>query len=89
MTDEGGFEWMVVYLDDVIIFAQTAKECWARAVRAMKYLSKWGFMLNVCKCKFVQTTAEVLGFHVANGYYAPGVKVLRKFASRSTPVDFD
>ena len=45
-------------------------------------------MLNVHKCKFVQTTAEVLGFHVADGYYAPGAKVLRKFASRSTPVDF-
>ena len=36
VTDEGGFEWMVVYLDDVIIFAQKAEECWARAVCVMK-----------------------------------------------------
>ena len=36
VTDEEGFKWMVVYLDDVIIFAQTAKECWAGDARAMK-----------------------------------------------------
>ena len=54
----------------------------------MKQLSKRGFMLNAHKYKFVQTTTEVLGFHVADGYYAPGVKVLRKFASRNTSVVF-
>ena len=33
--------------------------------------------------------AEVLGFYVADGFYSPGAKVLRKFASRGVPIDFD
>ena len=28
VTDSNEFQWIVVYLDDVVIFAQSAEECW-------------------------------------------------------------
>ena len=71
-----GIPGVCIYLDDILITADTDEEHMARLELVMKTLEEKGLKLNEKKCKFMQDEIKYLGHRIdANGLHPDGEKI--------------
>ncbi len=78
-----GIKGVLVYIDDIVIFAKTRKEHDETVQKVLDALQAAGFSLNKDKCKFGQTEIKFLGHIVENGQIFPDPEKLE--ATRDFP----
>ena len=59
--------WLVIYMDNVLVFAETLEECQERTKRVLDRMKEEDLHLKLAKCAFDQTEVEYLGLVVRNG----------------------
>ena len=64
MITEG---WLIIYMDDVLVFAETLAECQERTKQVLERMKEEDLHLKLIKCAFDQTEVEYLGLVVRNG----------------------
>jgi hypothetical protein len=64
MIDE---KWIVIYMDDILICANSKEELKQRTRRVLKRLHDKDLFLKLEKCKFAQTEIEFLGLIISEG----------------------
>ena len=62
---------LLVYLDDIIVHAETIEEALNRLVKVLTRLREYGLKLDPKKCKFFQRTVKHLGHIVSEGGVCP------------------
>ena len=58
-------DWAAVYIDDIIIGANTKEELLERTERTLKKLREGGLKAKLSKCEFEQEEVEVLGWIIS------------------------
>ena len=64
MITEG---WLIIYMDDVLVFTETLEECQERTKRVLDRMKEEDLHLKLAKCAFDQTEVEYLGLVVRDG----------------------
>ena len=59
--------WLIIYMDDVLVIAETLEECQRRTKRVLDRMKEEDLHLKLAKCAFDQTEVEYLGLVVRNG----------------------
>ena len=59
--------WLIIYMDDILVFAKTLKECPERARQVLKRMKEEDLHLKLAKCTFDHTEVEYLGLVVKDG----------------------
>ena len=59
--------WLIIYMDDVLVFVETLEECQERTRRVLDRMKEEDLHLKLAKCAFDQTEVEYLGLVVRNG----------------------
>ena len=59
--------WLIIYMDDVLVFAETLEECQERTKQVLERMKEEDLHLKLTKCIFDQTEVEYLGLVVRNG----------------------
>ena len=59
--------WLIIYMDDVLVFAETLEECQEWTKRVLDRMKEEDLHLKLAKCAFDQTEVEYLGLVVRNG----------------------
>jgi len=57
-----GLDYVMAYVDDILIWGETLEELESRIESVLQRLSAWGFRLNLKKCQYGLQTVEFLGF---------------------------
>ena len=52
--------WLIIYMDDVLIFAETLEECQEWTKRVLNRMQEEDLHLKLAKCTFDQTEVEYL-----------------------------
>ena len=58
--------WLIIYMDDVLVFAETLEECQDQTRRVLDRMKEEDLHLKLAKCAFDQTEVEYLGLVVRN-----------------------
>jgi hypothetical protein len=58
--------FMIVYLDDILIFSETIEDHLQHLDMVLKRLQETKLHCRVTKCEFLKTELEYLGYHVSN-----------------------
>jgi hypothetical protein len=66
----------MVYIDDVVIYANDWWECWLFTIQVMKDLMEAGFNLSAKKCRFCVDRIVMLGHEFGQGKFSPNSKKL-------------
>ncbi len=77
-----GISGVLVYIDDIVIFAKTQTEHDEIVARVLKALADAGFKVNKAKCAFSQTRIKFLGHVIENGKILPDpdkIEAIRNF----------
>lgn len=64
--------YIVIYMDDILIPASKFEEGLSRLEEVLKVLSEAGLTLKLKKCNFFQKEVDFLGFHVSGEGIRPG-----------------
>ncbi|XP_055619507.1 uncharacterized protein K02A2.6-like [Toxorhynchites rutilus septentrionalis] len=68
---------IIVYIDDILIFAQTLEELRRSVANVLKILRKNNLTLNIEKCEFDRTKIKFLGHELdAEGFYIDKEKII-------------
>ena len=59
--------WLIIYMDNVLVFTKTLEECEEQTKRALDRMQEEDLHLKLTKCAFDQTEVEYLGLVVKNG----------------------
>ena len=59
--------WLIIYMDDVLVFAETLEECQEWTKQVLDRMKEEDLHLKLAKCAFDQTEVEYLGLIVKNG----------------------
>ena len=59
--------WLIIYMDDVLVFAKTKEECQERTKHILDWMESEDLHLKLAKCAFNQTEVEYLGLVVKDG----------------------
>jgi len=59
------WQWVLVYIDDIIIFSRTIKDHLAHLGKALQLLEQSGVSLSISKCHFGYPSITALGHHVS------------------------
>ena len=59
--------WLIIYMDNIIVYAETLEECQEQTKRILKRIEEEVLHLKLAKCAFDQTKVEYLGLVVRNG----------------------
>ncbi|XP_049307209.1 uncharacterized protein LOC125777120 [Bactrocera dorsalis] len=79
------YTYAIVYIDDVLIVAETKDEALDRLQIVLETLSKAGFSFNITKCSFLKTRIEYLGFEVSNGQIRPNPRKIQALTELPPP----
>jgi len=71
------YTYAIVYIDDVLIIAESKEDVLVRLQIVLETLSKVGFSFIVTKCSFLTTRIEYLGFEVSNGEVRPNSRKIQ------------
>jgi hypothetical protein len=58
---------MIIYMDDMLIFAETKQELTERTLKVLQLLHENNLYLKPQKCKFCITKIDFLGFIIEDG----------------------
>ena len=78
-------EFVVVYLDDILIFSRSSTEHEHHIKRILKVLSEAGMILNIEKCKFFKSEVKFLGHIVSEDGIRPDPAKIQKILEWPTP----
>ena len=59
------WQWVLVYIDDIIIFSWTTEDHLAHLDEALRLLEQSGVSLSIAKCHFGYPSITALGHHVS------------------------
>ena len=59
--------WLIIYMDDVLIFAKTLEDCQERTKWVLERMQEEDLHLKLAKCTFDQMEVEYLGLVVKDG----------------------
>ena len=59
--------WLIIYMDDILVFAKTLEECQERTKQVLDRMQGKDLHLKLAKCAFDQTEVEYLRLIVKNG----------------------
>ena len=59
--------WLIIYMDDVLVFTETLEECQEQTKRVLDRMEEENLHLKLAKCTFNQTEVEYLGLVVRDG----------------------
>ena len=65
MINEG---WIVIYMDDILLFAETLEELQKRTKRVLQRLKENNLFLKIKKCKFAQKEIDFLGMILTHNH---------------------
>ena len=72
--------WLIIYMDDILIFAKTLVECQERTKWVLKRMQEEDLHLKLAKCTFDQIEVEYLQLQVVEQWEPPKlVKAVRSF----------
>jgi len=81
------YDWMIVYIDDILIYSRTFEEHMEHLKIVFEILAKSNLMMKLKKCKFLERNIEFLGHIVGND----GIKVdpakIEKVKDLKVPTD--
>jgi len=60
------YDWMIVYIDDILIYSRTFEEHMEHLKIVFEILAKSNLMMKLKKCKFLERNIEFLGHIVGN-----------------------
>ena len=61
--------WVLIYLDDILIFSRNSEEHNERTMNVLKRIKEKDLFLKQEKCVFNTTEVDYLGFIVTSGYH--------------------
>ena len=67
----GHLDFVFAYIDDVLIFSESAEEHMAHLEIVLKIMSENGLHIGVEKCSFLQTEINFLGHHISQSGICP------------------
>uniref|UniRef100_A0A034VAM6 RNA-directed DNA polymerase n=2 Tax=Endopterygota TaxID=33392 RepID=A0A034VAM6_BACDO len=73
---------MELYVDDIVVFGQTADECLKNVKMVLQKAQSFGLEIKWSKCKFLKEKISFLGHEIHNGSVWPGrdkIKAVRNF----------
>lgn len=76
-------EVMQLYMDDIVIFAESADVCMQKSRQVLETAARYGLRIKWKKCSFLQQSINFLGHTVANGRVWPGAdktSAVKRFA---------
>jgi len=79
------YSYAIVYIDDVLIVANSKEEAFTRLKVVLKALSDAGFSFNIKKCTFFKTGIEYLGFYIKEGEIKPHPRKKEALSALSQP----
>ena len=59
--------WLIIYMDNVLVFAETLEECQTRTKQVLERMKEEDLHLKLAKCAFDQMEVEYLGLVIRNG----------------------
>ena len=59
--------WLIIYMDDVLIFAKTLEDCQEQTKWILERMQEEDLHLKLAKCTFDQMEVEYLGLVVKDG----------------------
>uniref|UniRef100_A0A0W0FB23 Reverse transcriptase domain-containing protein n=1 Tax=Moniliophthora roreri TaxID=221103 RepID=A0A0W0FB23_MONRR len=62
--------WCLVYMDDILIYSETAEQHWERTIRLLQRLKEQDLYLKLHKCKFDVQEIDFLGLVIRPGQIA-------------------
>ena len=65
----GDLEFVVCYIDDIIIYSQNLEEHFKNLSEVLERLEENGLIINTKKCEIAIKTVEFLGFEYSQGNY--------------------
>lgn len=79
------YSYVVVYLDDVLITADSVDQALERLDIVLNTLVNAGFSFNFSKCSFLKTSVLYLGYVIHNGEVRPNPGKIQALSSLSAP----
>ena len=79
------YSYVVVYLDDVLIIADSIDQALERSYIVLNTLVNAGFSFNFSKYSFLKTSALYLGYVIQNGKVRPNPGKIQALSSSSAP----
>ena len=79
------YSYVVVYLDDVLVIADSIDQALERLNTVLDTLVKAGFSFNFAKCSFLKTTVLYLGYIIHNGEVRPNPGKIHALSSLPAP----
>lgn len=84
-----GLPGVVVYIDDILIYADSIEEHIQRIASVLEKLHQHGLRINADKCEWVKTTLQYLGFQVSSEGYAPSLSRVSVLQNMPSPKNAD
>ena len=79
------YSYVVGYLDDVLVIADSIDQALERLNTVLDTLVKAGFSFNFAKCSFLKTTVLYLGYIIHNGEIRPNPGKIHALSSLPAP----
>ena len=79
------YSYVVVYLDEVLIIADSIDQALERLNTVLDALVKAGFSFNFAKCSFLKTSVLYLGYVIHNGEVRPNPGKIHALSSLPAP----
>ena len=80
--------YVLVYLDDVVVFSDTEKEHLKRLRAVLEHFQEHGLKLKPSKCNLFQTEISYLGHQVSAAEMRPGIDNVQGIAKMAPPMTF-
>ncbi|CAA7268818.1 unnamed protein product [Cyclocybe aegerita] len=77
--------WLVIYMDDILIFSDNLDSLDAYTIRVLDKLQKNDLFLKPEKCSFAQTSIEYLGHIISKGVFKMSKKKIQAVLDWPTP----
>jgi hypothetical protein len=85
----GDLEWVVIYLDDMVITARSEREVWQRTLQVVQRLAELGFRLRRDKCQFAVQVLPVIRYIFSGSGVRPSGNKVKPIVRARSPANRD